>query len=87
MIVKFLLSSFLWVTHVYMFLEDNKREALPSLKDIRKRCINQLEQMRPDHMRRLNPTPYKVVVYYLIYYSIIYIYDSEFIACFLNRLV
>ncbi|KAK4772456.1 hypothetical protein SAY86_014231 [Trapa natans] len=38
------------------------REELPSLGDIRDRCIKQLEQMRPDHMRKLNPTPYKVSV-------------------------
>ncbi|KAF2283734.1 hypothetical protein GH714_014646 [Hevea brasiliensis] len=37
------------------------REDLPPLKNIGKRCINQLEQMRPDHMRTLNPTPYKRV--------------------------
>ncbi|KAL1354675.1 hypothetical protein AAHE18_05G058900 [Arachis hypogaea] len=37
-------------------------EPLPPLKDIRERCIQQLEKMRPDHMRRLNPTPYKVSV-------------------------
>ncbi|XP_016735299.1 nicotinate phosphoribosyltransferase 2 isoform X1 [Gossypium hirsutum] len=36
------------------------REELPALKDIRDHCIKQLEQMRPDHIRRLNPTPYKV---------------------------
>ncbi|KAB1214753.1 Nicotinate phosphoribosyltransferase [Morella rubra] len=40
---------------------DKAREDLPPLKDIRERCIKQLEQMRPDHMRRLNPTPYKVL--------------------------
>ncbi|KAK8264305.1 hypothetical protein V6Z12_D12G100700 [Gossypium hirsutum] len=37
------------------------REELPALKDIRDHCIKQLEQMRPDHIRRLNPTPYKQV--------------------------
>ncbi|KAK8321131.1 hypothetical protein V6Z12_A12G082400 [Gossypium hirsutum] len=36
------------------------REELPALQDIRDHCIKQLEQMRPDHVRRLNPTPYKV---------------------------
>ncbi|TYJ04174.1 hypothetical protein E1A91_A12G076400v1 [Gossypium mustelinum] len=36
------------------------REELPALQDIRDHCIKQLEQMRPDHIRRLNPTPYKV---------------------------
>ncbi|GAB2282626.1 Nicotinate phosphoribosyltransferase 2 [Dionaea muscipula] len=41
---------------------DKARLELPPLKDIRARCMEQLEQMRPDHMRRLNPTPYKVSV-------------------------
>ncbi|XP_020577758.1 nicotinate phosphoribosyltransferase 2-like isoform X2 [Phalaenopsis equestris] len=40
----------------------NKREELPSLKTMRDRCMQHLDQMRPDHMRRLNPTPYKVSV-------------------------
>ncbi|KAL9671663.1 hypothetical protein QQ045_009233 [Rhodiola kirilowii] len=40
----------------------NKREELPPLKEIRERCTQQLELMRRDHMRRLNPTPYKVSV-------------------------
>lgn len=39
---------------------DKKREELPTLKENRERCIRQLERMRPDHMRKLNPTPYKV---------------------------
>lgn len=41
---------------------DKPREELPSLKKVRDRCMQQLEQMRSDHMRRLNPTPYKVSV-------------------------
>lgn len=48
----------------YIFLcychEDEAREELEPLKELRNRCIKQLENMRPDHMRRLNPTPYKV---------------------------
>ncbi|XP_075510576.1 nicotinate phosphoribosyltransferase 1-like isoform X2 [Primulina tabacum] len=38
------------------------REELLPIKQIREQCMKQLEQMRPDHMRRLNPTPYKVSV-------------------------
>jgi len=41
--------------------EANSREELPSLHEIRTRCIQHLDRMRPDHMRRLNPTPYKVL--------------------------
>lgn len=43
-----------------LLLEGKAREELPPLKSIRDCCMKQLEQMRPDHMRRLNPTPYKV---------------------------
>ncbi|XP_010270163.1 PREDICTED: nicotinate phosphoribosyltransferase 1-like isoform X1 [Nelumbo nucifera] len=38
------------------------REELSPLKEIRNHCMRQLDQMQPDHMRRLNPTPYKVSV-------------------------
>jgi len=37
-------------------------EPLPTLKEIRERCKIQLAKMRSDHMRELNPTPYKVSV-------------------------
>ncbi|XP_039117117.1 nicotinate phosphoribosyltransferase 2-like [Dioscorea cayenensis subsp. rotundata] len=53
------------------------REELPSLNKIRARCIQQLEQMRPDHMRRLNPTPYKVSVSAKLYDFIHYLWLNE----------
>lgn len=46
---------------------DKPREELPSLNKVRERCMQQLEQMRSDHMRRLNPTPYKVSVVIVLY--------------------
>ena len=52
---------------LYYSFEDKKEEILPPLKDIRERCIKQLEQMRSDHMRRLNPTPYKVSYFKLFF--------------------
>lgn len=55
----------------------NKREELPSLKMIRVRCMQQLEQMRPDHMRRLNPTPYKVSVSAQLYDFIHFLWLNE----------
>lgn len=55
----------------------NKREDLLPLKEIRQRCINQLEQMRPDHMRRLNPTPYKVSVSAKLYDFIHFLWLNE----------
>lgn len=48
-------------SHSHYVCEGEAREELEPLKEIRSRCIKQLENMRPDHMRRLNPTPYKVI--------------------------
>lgn len=56
---------------------DKIREDLPPLKDIRERCIEQLEKMRPDHMRRLNPTPYKVSVSAKLYDFIHFLWLNE----------
>ncbi|KAH7852050.1 hypothetical protein Vadar_019922 [Vaccinium darrowii] len=56
---------------------DGERDQLPSLKEIRDRCIQQLEQMRPDHMRRLNPTPYKVSVSAKLYDFIHFLWLNE----------
>ncbi|URD88806.1 Nicotinate phosphoribosyltransferase (NAPRTase) family [Musa troglodytarum] len=53
------------------------REDLPVLKIIRDRCMQQLEQMRSDHMRRLNPTPYKVSVSGKLYDFIHFLWLSE----------
>lgn len=53
------------------------REELPSLHDIRNRCMHQLQKMRPDHMRRLNPTPYKVSVSGKLYDYIHFLWLNE----------
>ncbi|CAA6667659.1 unnamed protein product [Spirodela intermedia] len=53
------------------------REELPSLQKIRERCLLQLSQMRPDHVRRLNPTPYKVSVSAKLYDFIHFLWLSE----------
>ncbi|KAJ4964277.1 hypothetical protein NE237_024216 [Protea cynaroides] len=53
------------------------REELPPIKEIRDRCIRQLDQMRPDHMRRLNPTPYKVSVSAKLYDFIHFLWLNE----------
>ncbi|TYH95052.1 hypothetical protein ES332_A12G081400v1 [Gossypium tomentosum] len=53
------------------------REELPALQDIRDHCIKQLEQMRPDHVRRLNPTPYKVSVSAKLYDFIHFLWLNE----------
>ncbi|KAL0461802.1 UNVERIFIED_CONTAM: Nicotinate phosphoribosyltransferase 1 [Sesamum latifolium] len=54
-----------------------KREELQPLNVIRERCIKQLDQMRPDHMRRLNPTPYKVSVSAKLYDFIHFLWLNE----------
>ncbi|XP_020088781.1 nicotinate phosphoribosyltransferase 2-like [Ananas comosus] len=53
------------------------REELPPIGKIRKRCMQHLDQMRPDHMRRLNPTPYKVSVSAKLYDFIHFLWLSE----------
>ncbi|XP_074295365.1 nicotinate phosphoribosyltransferase 2-like [Silene latifolia] len=56
---------------------DKMRENMPPLKEIRERCMKQLKQMRPDHMRRLNPTPYKVSVSAKLYDFIHFLWLNE----------
>lgn len=38
------------------------KQTLPPLKEIRAYAREQIEQLRKDHIRELNPTPYKVSV-------------------------
>ncbi|TVU43995.1 hypothetical protein EJB05_03419 [Eragrostis curvula] len=54
-----------------------QREELPSIHEIRSQCIRHLERMRPDHMRRLNPTPYKVSVSPELYDFIHFLWLNE----------
>ncbi|GAB2279663.1 Nicotinate phosphoribosyltransferase 2 [Dionaea muscipula] len=56
---------------------DKERVDLPPLQDIRARCMEQIEKMRPDHMRRLNPTPYKVSVSAQLYDFIHFLWLNE----------
>ncbi|URD84529.1 Nicotinate phosphoribosyltransferase (NAPRTase) family [Musa troglodytarum] len=56
---------------------DKTSAELPSLKKSRDRCLQHLEQMRPDHMRRLNPTPYKVSVSAKLYDYIHFLWLNE----------
>ncbi|KAI7728261.1 hypothetical protein M8C21_022963 [Ambrosia artemisiifolia] len=56
---------------------DKKREELPTLEANRERCAQQLDQMRPDHMRKLNPTPYKVSVTAKLYDFIHFLWLNE----------
>ncbi|KAD7479399.1 hypothetical protein E3N88_02535 [Mikania micrantha] len=56
---------------------DKAREDLPTLEQIREHCMKQLERMRTDHMRRLNPTPYKVSVSAKLYEFIHFLWLNE----------
>lgn len=58
-------------------LSGKQREELPPLEELRERCMKQLDQMRPDHMRRLNPTPYKVSVSAKLYDFIHFLWLNE----------
>ncbi|KAL0917637.1 hypothetical protein M5K25_012713 [Dendrobium thyrsiflorum] len=53
------------------------REELPSLQDIRNHCMQQLQKMRSDHMRRINPTPYKISVSGKLYDFIHFLWLNE----------
>ncbi|EFJ35203.1 hypothetical protein SELMODRAFT_166073 [Selaginella moellendorffii] len=53
------------------------QEPLPSLEESRQRCQKQLAAMRPDHMRGLNPTPYKVSVSGKLYDFIHFLWLNE----------
>ncbi|KAH7285979.1 hypothetical protein KP509_33G053800 [Ceratopteris richardii] len=52
-------------------------EPLPALEDVRSRCKAQLAAMRSDHLRVLNPTPYKVSVTLQLYDFIHYLWLNE----------
>eukprot|EP00850_Spirogloea_muscicola_P014848 SM000109S14162 [mRNA] locus=s109:295515:299292:+ [translate_table: standard] len=52
-------------------------EQLPSLEEVRATCARQLAAVRPDHLRALNPTPYKVSVSDSLYDFIHHLWLSE----------
>ena len=46
-----------------IYIKDGKLvECLPPIHEIKKRCETEIKSMRKDHVRALNPTPYKVSV-------------------------
>ncbi|KAG0452356.1 hypothetical protein HPP92_025020 [Vanilla planifolia] len=59
------------------FWPGNKGEELPTLQTSRHQCMKHLDQMRRDHMRRLNPTPYKVSVSAKLYDFIHFLWLNE----------
>nr|ABR16460.1 unknown [Picea sitchensis] len=58
-------------------ISGKQRESLPTLNEIRERCLRHLAEMRPDHMRELNPTPYKVSVSAKLYDFIHFLWLNE----------
>lgn len=59
------------------FWDGHQTCAFPSLDTIRQYVIDQISEMRPDHMRAINPTPYKVSVGEDLYHSIHEIWMHE----------
>ena len=57
--------------------EGHQTLAFPSLDTIRQYVINQISVMRPDHVRAINPTPYKVSVSQDLYRSMREIWMQE----------
>ncbi|OAE27745.1 hypothetical protein AXG93_4193s1460 [Marchantia polymorpha subsp. ruderalis] len=53
------------------------REPLPPLEELRRHCQEELAAQRTDHMRGLNPTPYKVSVSGQLYDFIHFLWLSE----------
>lgn len=53
------------------------QEHLPTLEEVRTRCQEQLAAMRTDHLRGLNPTPYKVSVTGKLYDFIHFLWLNE----------
>ncbi|KAM0898805.1 hypothetical protein ACQ4PT_021697 [Festuca glaucescens] len=54
-----------------------QREELTSINENRSRCMRDLLRMRPDHLRKLNPTPYKVSVSTQLYDFIHFLWLNE----------
>uniref|UniRef100_A0ACD6A8A6 Uncharacterized protein n=2 Tax=Avena sativa TaxID=4498 RepID=A0ACD6A8A6_AVESA len=54
-----------------------QREDLTSINENRSRCMRDLDRMRPDHLRKLNPTPYKVSVSTQLYDFIHFLWLNE----------
>ncbi|KAM0823881.1 hypothetical protein ACQ4PT_070568 [Festuca glaucescens] len=54
-----------------------QREELTSINENRSRCMRDLLHMRLDHLRKLNPTPYKVSVSTQLYDFIHFLWLSE----------
>ncbi|CAK9238613.1 unnamed protein product [Sphagnum troendelagicum] len=54
-----------------------RREKLPSLEEVKKHCMEQISAMRSDHLRALNPTPFKVSVSGNLYDFIHHLWLSE----------
>uniref|UniRef100_A0ACD5X9Q7 Uncharacterized protein n=1 Tax=Avena sativa TaxID=4498 RepID=A0ACD5X9Q7_AVESA len=57
--------------------EATQREDLTSISENRSRCMRDLDRMRPDHLRKLNPTPYKVSVSTQLYDFIHFLWLNE----------
>jgi hypothetical protein len=53
-----------------------RREKLPSLEEVKKHCMDQISAMRSDHLRALNPTPFKVSNSCHYYWRLVVCFDA-----------
>ncbi len=63
--------------HVDWIVDGKLKIKLPSLHQSRDRVKAGLAMMRPDHLRRVNPTPYKVAVSESLYQTIHQLWSDE----------
>ena len=55
-----------------------KKKQVPSINQIRSKCMQDLASLRHDHVRYLNPTPYKVLLYfcfYVVFYFFCFVFN------------
>lgn len=60
-----------------LFWDGKICQKLPSLEDIRQYIRDQIQEMREDHKRFLNPTPYKVSVTSELYETLQNLWQQE----------
>jgi len=60
-----------------VFTKGTLTTKIPEIEASKKRCKNQVQEMREDHVRKTNPTPYKISVTEKVYNQIQQLFESE----------